>query len=69
MNDIKECKLGHICTSDCQNTKDCPCLAEHDCQIPAEQLAQEKGEGKMILSICCGMPVIGGICQECKENA
>ena len=22
-----------------------------------------------LLSICCGMPVVSGICQECKENA
>ena len=36
-----KCKLGHICTSGCQNDFDCPCLAEHDCQIPAEQLAEE----------------------------
>lgn len=28
---VKECKLGHICTSGCQNDFDCPCLSEHDC--------------------------------------
>lgn len=27
----KECRFGHICTSDCQNTRDCPCLADHCC--------------------------------------
>lgn len=29
----KVCRFGHICTSDCQNTKDCPCLADHCCEM------------------------------------
>mgnify|MGYP001616645982 CR=1 FL=1 len=51
-NDDK-CVLGHICTSDCQNTKDCPCLAEHpregdlndaeqDLELEAQRLVSEE---------------------------
>jgi len=29
----KECRFGHQCTSDCQNTKDCPCQDEHCCAL------------------------------------
>jgi len=29
----KKCRFGHICTSDCQNTKDCPCIEEHCCAM------------------------------------
>ena len=27
----KTCRYGHECDSDCQNTKDCPCLNDHCC--------------------------------------
>ena len=39
---------------------------EHIQRVMGEK---EKGEGKMILALCGGMPVIGGYCGECKENA
>lgn len=29
----KVCRFGHVCTSDCQNTKDCPCQSEHCCAL------------------------------------
>lgn len=35
-NKEKECRYGHICDSDCQNTKDCPCLTEHCCAFSEE---------------------------------
>lgn len=27
------CRFGHVCTSGCQNDFDCPCLAEHCCEL------------------------------------
>lgn len=32
----KECRFGHQCDSDCENTKDCPCLADHCCEFSEE---------------------------------
>ncbi len=32
----KECRYGHICTSDCQKTRDCPCLTDHCCAMSEE---------------------------------
>ena len=37
-----ECEQGHICTSDCQKTVDCPCLTDHCCSMtPKEDLCGE----------------------------
>ena len=36
MTKEKECRFGHICDSDCQNTKECPCLADHCCENSEE---------------------------------
>lgn len=33
MEKEKVCRFGHQCTSDCQNTKDCPCVEEHCCAL------------------------------------
>lgn len=27
--ELSDCPEGHVCDSDCQNTKDCPCM-EHE---------------------------------------
>lgn len=35
------CKLGHVCTSGCQNDFDCPCLAKHKC-LELAQAQQDK---------------------------
>ena len=32
MTDEKQGTCDHVCTSDCQNKKDCPCVCEHDCK-------------------------------------
>ena len=28
-----ECRFGHICTSSCGNDYDCPCQADHYCEM------------------------------------
>lgn len=33
MEKEKTCRFGHQCDSDCQKTKDCPCLADHCCEL------------------------------------
>ena len=35
------CEYGHICTSDCQNTKDCPCVNDHWCSMSEEHTKEE----------------------------
>lgn len=35
------CELGHVCISDCQNTKDCPCSSEHFCSMSEEHTVEE----------------------------
>lgn len=30
---IKICKYGHECTSGCQKDFDCPCVADHCCDM------------------------------------
>lgn len=44
INGVKEdaCEQGHTCTSDCQDTVDCPCLNDHCCSMtPKEDLCGE----------------------------
>lgn len=31
------CRFGHICTSRCGNDIECPCLADHCCEISVRQ--------------------------------
>ena len=33
MEQEKECRFGHICTSGCGNDFDCPCQSEHCCAL------------------------------------
>ncbi len=33
----EECPEGHICTSDCQNTKDCACNEHEHTMTPEER--------------------------------
>lgn len=36
----KVCEYGHICTSECQNTKDCPCVNDHFCSMGEHEISE-----------------------------
>lgn len=40
----KECRFGHICTSSCGNDYDCPCMADHCCELSDEPCGEEDCE-------------------------
>lgn len=36
-----DCPEGHVCDSDCQDKKDCPCVNDHDHELMLLEMKQD----------------------------